>query len=249
MRIFKTIIFFVFFLFLFSITLFAIQIITIDELVLTRETSLNHEMRCYKKGNSGKNILFIGCIHGNEKAGILLSLQVLNKIFSKNEIKNTLLCIPTANPDGNILNKRNNSKNIDINRNFPSENWKYQDSSKLRKDKIAFWGGKQPASEIETNFILKVDSIYNPSAIIILHQFMNCVEYDGSGKNLAEFISKYTKQEILNDIGYKTSGSIGSYFGNDKKKEVVTIEIPENPTDSLRQNIINALVDVIEKGY
>ncbi|NTW32550.1 MAG: murein peptide amidase A [Bacteroidetes bacterium] len=249
MRISKKIIFFVFSLFLFSISLFAIKNIIIDELVLTKKTPLNNEIRCYKKGNSGKNILLIGCIHGDEKAGIMLSIQVMNKIFSKNIIKNTLLCIPTANPDGNILNTRTNSHKIDINRNFPSLNWEYLDSSKLKKDKVIFWGGKQPSSEMETNFILKVDSIYNPSAIIILHQFLNCVEYDGLGQSLAEFISKQTKQELLDYIGYPTSGSIGSYFGNDKKKEIVTIEIPDNPSDSLQQNIVNALVEVIEKGY
>jgi len=249
MRIYRTIFFYIILLIVFSFSLFASKIITIYELVLTEKSLLNNEIRCYKKGNSGKTILLIGCIHGNEKAGILLSFKVLNEIFSKKNITNTLLCIPTANPDGNILNIRTNSNKIDINRNFPSKNWRHLDPNKLKKVKVPIWGGEFPASEIETNFILKVDNIFNPSVIIILHQFMNCVEYDGNGQNLAEFISQHTKQKLLNDIGYKTSGSIGSYFGKDKNKEVVTIEIPENPSDSLQQNIINALVEVIENGY
>ena len=119
----------------------------------------------------------------------------------------------------------------------------------MKEKKKQYWGGKFAASEIETKFILKIDSLYNPDVLIILHQFMDCVQYDGTGLKLAEYIADHTKQKLLDNIGYKTEGSIGSYFGDDKRKEVVTIEIPENPPDSLQQNILNALVDVIEKGY
>jgi len=232
-----------------SIILLAFSDVFTDELVLTEKTPLNHNIRCYKKGSNGEKILLIGCIHGDEKAGILLSVKVMNEIFAKKELKNTLIFIPTLNPDGNILNTRTNSNRIDINRNFPSTNWTYTDSSKLKPDKKVYWGGKSPASEIETKFIFRVDSIFQPDAIIILHQFMDCVQYDGTGLRLAEFISKRSGQKLLDNIGYPTTGSIGSYFGDDKRKEVVTIEMPENPPDSLQQNLINALVEVVEKGY
>ena len=234
---------------LLSVSIYAFRDAFTDELVLTVKTPLNNKIRCYIKGNSGEKILLIGCIHGNEKAGILLSVKVLNEIFAKKELKNTLILIPTLNPDGNILNTRANSNRIDINRNFPSTNWTYSDSSQLKPNKKDYWGGKSPASEIETKFILRVDSIFQPGAIIILHQFMDCVQYDGTGLRLAEFISKRSGQKLMDDIGYSTTGSIGSYFGDDKRKEVVTIEIPENPPDSLQQNLINVLIEVIEKGY
>ena len=232
-----------------SASLYAIRNSISDELVLTEKTPLNNIIRCYKVGSSGKKILLIGCIHGNEKAGILLSLKVLNEIFSSDSLANTLICIPSANPDGNVLDRRTNSNKIDINRNFPSSNWVHTDSSKLKEKKKPFWGGSYAGSEMETQFILKIDSLYHPDALIILHQFLDCVQYDGTGMPLAEFISKRTGQKLLDNIGYTTEGSIGSYFGDDKRKEVVTLEIPENPADSLQQNIISTLVDVIKKGY
>jgi protein MpaA len=232
-----------------SASIYAIRSTISDELVLTEKTQLGNIIRCYKVGSTGKKILLIGCIHGNEKAGIFLSVKVLNEIFSNNKLTNTLLCIPTADPDGNVLDKRTNSNKIDINRNFPATNWVRTDSAKLKKDKKPFWGGTYSASEMETQFILKIDSLYHPDALIILHQFMDCVQYDGTGMPLAEFISKRTGQKLLDNIGYKTEGSIGSYFGDDKRKEVVTIEIPENPSDSLQLNIVKTLVDVIKTGY
>lgn len=241
-------IFFLITLFL-SASLFAVKDIVSGELVLSEKTPINNMIHCYKKGNNGKKILLIGCIHGNEKAGILLSIKVLNEIFGTDKLTNTLLCIPTADPDGNVLDKRTNSNKIDINRNFPSTNWVHTDSAKLKEKKKPFWGGNYAASEIETQFILKIDSLYHPDALIILHQFMDCVQYDGTGMPLAEFISKRTGQKLLDNIGYTTEGSIGSYFGDDKRKEVVTIEIPENPADSLQQNIVKVLVDIIKTGY
>jgi len=234
---------------LLSFSLHAIEGANDKELVLTGKTPLNNLIRCYKFGNCGKKILLIGCIHGNEKAGILLSIKVSNEIFASRINKNTLIYIPTANPDGNALNTRTNSNKIDINRNFPATNWAYTDSSMLKPDKKKYWGGMWPTSEMETRFILHVDSLFHPEAIIILHQFLDCVQYDGTGRPLAEFISNITKQKLLDNIGYKTEGSIGSYFGDDKRREVITIEIPENPPDSLQQNIVCALVDVIQNGY
>jgi len=78
---------------------------------------------------------------------------------------------------------------------------------------------------------------------------MNCVQYDGTGLALGSFIAKRTGQKLLDNIGYKTEGSIGSYFGENKRKEVVTIELPENPPDSLQQKLVNSLVDAIAIGY
>lgn len=249
MRIPKTFLFPALFLLFISASLFAIRGSVSDELVLTEKTPMNNTLRCYKVGTDGKKILLIGCIHGNEKAGILLSIKVLNEIFSSDKTANTLLCIPTANPDGNILDRRTNSNKIDINRNFPASNWVHTDSAKLKGIKKPFWGGNYAGSEMETQFILKIDSLFHPDALIILHQFMDCVQYDGTGKPLAEFISKRTGQKLLDNIGYTTEGSIGSYFGDDKRKEVITIEIPENPPDTLQQDIVSTLVDVIKNGY
>ena len=244
----KYIYFFALIIFL-SSSFFAVRAYVSDEPVLSVRTQLNNFIRCYKKGNGGKKILLIGCVHGNEKAGIMLSYEVLNNILSKTSLKNTLICIPSANPDGNSLDKRTNSNNIDINRNFPSLNWVYLDSAKMDQKKKVLWGGIKPASEVETKFILKLDSIYKPDAFIILHQFMNCVQYDGNGFRLAAFISFRTKQKLLENIGYPIEGSIGNYFGVDRHREVVTIEIPENPSDTLKHNIINSLIEAVEKGY
>lgn len=230
------------------ILLFAGMIIS-NELVITQQTQMGNTLRCYKKGDSGKKILLIGSVHGFEKAGILLSVKILNEIFAKEKLANTLLCIPSANPDGNELETRMNANRIDINRNFPSSNWAYVDSAKLKNEKIYFWGGEKPASEVETKFILKVDSLYNPDIIIVFHQFLDLINYDGTGLPLAEFIINKTGMKLEQELGYDTPGSMGSYFGTDKQKEMVTIELPDKPPDSLQQNILNTIVEIVEKGY
>jgi protein MpaA len=220
-----------------------------DFLFSSVKTKHNNTINCYVKGDEGKKILLIGCMHGNEKAGIAIAQEVLNRVLKIAKTPNTLICIPTLNPDGNILNVRTNASKVDLNRNFPSSNWEYIDSAKLAVPKKKFWGGKIPASEIETKFIVDIEEQLKPDAIIILHQFMDCVQYDGTGHRLAIFISNSSKQKLLDNIGYPTSGSIGSYFGSDRNREVVTIEIPKNPSINLTQSITNALVDIVVVGY
>lgn len=235
--------------FLFSFIILTAGITVTDIIVIKDKTIKGNIMYYYKRGDNGKKILLIGTVHGNEKIGIILSIKILNEIFSKDKLANTLICIPSANPDGNILNTRMNANRVDINRNFPSKNWIYEDSAKIKRDKKGFWGGNQPASEKETKFILKIDSLYNPDVVIVLHQYFDFVNYDGKGKTLAEFISLRTGMRIEDDMGYDTPGSMGSYFGHDKQKEVVTIEMPEFPADSLQRDIVKTLVEVVEKGY
>ncbi|HOT89195.1 MAG TPA: DUF2817 domain-containing protein [Bacteroidales bacterium] len=241
----------IFLLLIFSllISAFTFKHNIIDELAHSQKTPLNNSIYCYKKGYQGKKILLIGSMHGNEKAGIPISIKIMNAVFEEASAVNTLICIPSLNPDGNILNKRGNSNNIDINRNFPATNWILKDSALIDNDKKIYWGGQKPASEEETKFILKLDSLYHFNAVIVLHQFMNCVEYDGPAFQLAAYLSYRTGQELKEDIGYSTAGSLGSYFGLDKQVEVITIEIPKNPSDTLQENIANAITDIVVKGY
>ena len=92
-------------------------------------------------GESAKNILVIGVFHGDEPQG---------KFLIENYLKNNdslLLFIPCLNPDGLVQNMRTNANGVDLNRNFPTENWELT-------EKNEFFGGQTPASERETKFWL-----------------------------------------------------------------------------------------------
>ena len=91
-----------------------------------------------------KRILVIGVFHGDEPQGEFL----INEDIKRNSATR-LLFIPCLNPDGKALNSRTNSQGVDLNRNFPTKNWELT-------EKNEFFGGDNPASEIETRVFTEV---------------------------------------------------------------------------------------------
>ena len=161
------------------------------------------------------SVLVIGVFHGDEPQGDFLIREYLNKNPDSN-----ILFIPCLNPDGKILKKRTNLNGVDLNRNFPTSNWKL-----LPKNE--YFGGKSPASEIETQFLIKIIEQYNPKLILTLHAPYKIVNYDGEAKDISEKISKIIGYPIQKDIGYPTPGSFGTWAGLEKNIPTITLELDE----------------------
>ena len=175
-----------------------------------------------------KTILIIGVFHGEEPQGEYL----INKFFQTEckNLKNRLLVVPCLNPTGRKRNQRQNENGIDLNRNFPTENWKLVENKE-------YYGGKESASEIETRFIIEILKENKIDAILTIHAPFGIVNYDGPAKELAEKISEITGYKVEADIGYPTPGSFGNYAGVERNIPTITLELPENETnESLWQN-------------
>ena len=87
------------------------------------KTKLNNEIKLIgneivEKGNC---TIIIGVVHGDEPQGEFL----INNFIKKNNIPKNLLFVPSLNPDGLELETITNDNEVDINRNFPTENWKF----------------------------------------------------------------------------------------------------------------------------
>ncbi len=166
-----------------------------------------------------KTILIIGVFHGEEPQGEYLINEFLKTNLSN--LKNRLLIVPCLNPDGKKKNKRQNANGVDLNRNFPTQNWK-------KTERNDYFGGDAPASETETKFMIEILDKYKIDAILSIHAPFKIVNYDGPAKNLAEKISQLTGYPVQADIGYPTPGSFGNYAGVERNIPTVTLELPEN---------------------
>lgn len=191
------------------------------KVVKTVQTKENRTITLYETTNENfdKTILLVGVFHGEEPQGNYLINKYLETDLS--QIKNKLVIIPCLNPDGMAKNQRQNSNGIDLNRNFPTKNWKIT----TRKE---YFGGNEPASEIETKFMMEVLDNYKFDAILSIHAPFEIVNYDGPSKELAEKISKITGYPVQGDIGYPTPGSFGNYSGVERNIPTITLELPEN---------------------
>ena len=169
-----------------------------------------------------KTILIIGVFHGEEPQGEYLINEFLK--FNLSETKNKLLFIPCLNPDGKNKNKRQNSNGVDLNRNFPTKNWTNTGNKE-------YFGGNEPASEIETRFIIDILNNYKIDAVLSIHAPFRIVNYDGPANELAQKISELTGYPVQEEIGYPTPGSFGNYAGVERNIPVITLELPENETN------------------
>ena len=182
-----------------------------------------------------KRILVIGVFHGDEPQGEFL----INEYIKRNSATR-LLFIPCLNPDGKALNSRTNSQGVDLNRNFPTKNWELT-------EKNEFFGGDNPASEIETRFLTEVIDRYMPELILTLHAPFKVVNYDGPAEEIAQKISEIINYPVEKSIGYPTPGSFGTYCGIEKNIPTITLELDEKcPVQDLIEPV-HIIFELLEK--
>lgn len=160
-------------------------------------------------------IFVIGVFHGDEPQG-----DYLIREYFKIRPDSSLLFIPCLNRSGFLANTRVNSNGVDLNRNFPTNNW-------MKSEKNEFFGGNFPGSETETKFLIKLIEKYEPKIILTLHAPYKIVNYDGEALELAQKISEIMDYPVEGNIGYPTPGSFGTWAGVERNIKVITLELDE----------------------
>lgn len=193
-------------------------------------------------------VLIIGVFHGDEPQGkYLIEKYLSQKIYPQNEGNNNLIFIPCLNPDGMQNNTRINANSVDLNRNFPTKNWG-QDGSDAGENPKDYYGGKAPASEIETQFVIDIIEKYQPKLILTLHAPYKIVNYDGPAHDIAQKISEIINYPVEPSIGYPTPGSFGTYCGVERNIPTITLELDEKiPVENLVQPVFETF-DIL-KNY
>ncbi len=107
-----------------------------------------------------RRILVVGCIHGNEQAGI----AVVRRLEAAAPPRSDLWVVPNLNPDGAAANTRQNARGVDLNRNFPSA-WR---PIGARWDPQ--YSGPRPWSERESRFAKRLIVRLRPQITIWFHQ-------------------------------------------------------------------------------
>ena len=117
--------------------------------------------------DSPNRTLVVGCIHGNESAGIAVAMR-LARAAPPREVD--LWIVPDLNPDGVTAGTRGNGHGIDLNRNFP---WRWRPLSGL------FDSGPHPLSEPESRIAYRLISRLHPRISVWFHQHLDVVDESG----------------------------------------------------------------------
>jgi protein MpaA len=113
---------------------------------------------------TGPRVLVVGCIHGNEPAGIAI-VRALERTHPKAD----LWLVPVLNPDGLAAGTRQNAHGVDLNRNFPSL-WQH-----FGRPGSTYYSGPKPFSEPETRAARDLILRLHPRYTVWYHQHMDVV--------------------------------------------------------------------------
>jgi len=121
-----------------------------------------------------RKILVVGCIHGNECAGLAIT-SALRRVRPAHGVE--LWLVPEMNPDGTAADTRQNADGVDLNRNFPFRWQPVADPT--------YYSGPSPVSEPETSAGIRFIRHLKPAVTIWYHQHMDLVDLSGGDRGVA----------------------------------------------------------------
>ncbi len=149
--------------------------------VIRKKTRLGHSVKDRPiavtevgPSSGAPTLLVVGCIHGNEPAGIAVARDLLSDPLPQHV---TLWVLPDLNPDGVAADTRPNAHGVDLNRNFPFR-WR-----RIGHRGDTIYSGPRALSEPESRIAHALILQIKPHVTIWFHQSDNVV--DESGGTLA----------------------------------------------------------------
>jgi protein MpaA len=117
-----------------------------------------------------RRVLVVGCIHGDERAGIAItrSLRDVTPVAGV-----ALWLVDAFNPDGCAAHTRQNANGVDLNRNAP-HGW--------RRLSGIFYSGRAPLSEPESRAIHRLVVRLRPAVTIWYHEHAALVDASGGDR-------------------------------------------------------------------
>ncbi len=108
-----------------------------------------------------RRLLVVGCVHGDESAGIRLAEDLLK---SAPPASAEVVVVPDANPDGLAAGTRQNAHHVDLNRNFPFQ-WR-----RVGRPGDQQYSGTGPLSEPESKAVAGLVRRFRPTTSVWFHQ-------------------------------------------------------------------------------
>ncbi|MBA2614545.1 MAG: DUF2817 domain-containing protein [Actinobacteria bacterium] len=123
-----------------------------------------------------RRLLVVGCIHGNECAGIAVTRRLAHGAVPRGT---ALWIVDNVNPDGAALGVRQNGRGVDLNRNFGSE-WR-----RIGQRWDPQYSGPRPWSEPETRLVRALVRRIRPDVSLWFHQPQAVVRAWGGSRAVA----------------------------------------------------------------
>ena len=189
-------------------------------------------------------IVVLAAIHGDESETTVVVSEALRCLPTGDLRAAVILC---GNPDGMVRGTRGNARGVDLNRNFPTSNWRpdpvfYKSRANDARD-IALSPGSEPASEPETRALISLLERLKPRAVVSLHSALACID-DSGASHLGRQLADRCALPFLTEIGYPTPGSMGTWAG-EQGLNLVTLELEDASLYTLKDRHVPVLLDLM----
>jgi len=205
----------------------------------------------YTFGSGEREYLIVAGIHGgSEWNTVALANELVRYVNDHPEVipdDARLYIIRNMNPDGESrshdVDGRVNNMGVDLNRNFPTENWKVD----WNRDGCWIWrettGGTYGGSEPETRTIMSFVSSHNIQALISYHSaalgvFPGGVPWEPDSIRLARQLAKATGYPYPPiDTGCEYTGTLADWAVENGVGAAVDMELTDHKNTDFEQNL------------
>lgn len=206
----------------------------------------------YYYGNGSTTVLFTGGIHGSERSGSYIMRDWVSHLdsyaYNIPDDKQVVI-VSDVNPDGLASSSRYNANNVNIDRNFPSINWKSDIDTSTGI--IVGGGGASPLSEPETVALANLTTSLRPRLEVSFHAQGSLIGANQVGDsvsigNLYGLSVGYSSMigHAEETMGYSITGEYEDWAG-EQSVPAILIELPSasgryfNAHQSVLWNMVN----------
>jgi len=208
-------------------------------------------IEAYTFGDGEREYLIVAGIHGGYEGNtVALANELITYLSANPEVipsRATLYIIRNMNPDGEARSSdvegRVNNNGVDLNRNFPSENWTAD------WDRDGCWvlrpttGGLYAGSEPETRTVMGFITSHKIIALISYHSaalgiFPGGVPWEEESKRLAKALSKDTRYPYPPiDTGCEYTGTLADWAVENGVGAAVDMELSTHKNTDFDRNL------------
>ncbi len=171
-------------------------------------------LNVYQFGDGPIRVLFIGGLHTGAEDNTRILAEMMVQYFTDHPdaipSNVTLYILPSVNPDGSANASHNNANGVDLNRNWPSANWR-SDPYHPCCGRVMGMGGSTPLSEPETKALYDFILHERPVMSFVWHAYGALIEDNNIG--IADPISeRYARATGYTHIVKWTAYEINGQF-------------------------------------